>query len=337
MGIFSCHAMTTLPATRRVVGLRRGPDWGIRLILQRMRARLIAVLVLMSALFLNSMFAEADPVTPKIINGQPVNVSTVPWQIAMVFADTADDYDAQFCGGSIISANWVVTAAHCVEGATASDIEILAGVTTLGEAGSSRIGLQQIISHPDYDDWTLEHDIALLKVSSAIPLNGTTRASIALPFELSAATWPAAGAASTVSGWGNTSTSSDAYPSDLYAAVVDVLTSPTDTSCGSYLQSEYLPDVMLCAGELTLGKDSCQGDSGGPLAVQAAGTWTLAGIVSWGYGCADPDYPGVYTRVTTYLDWIGDYAPELVPEPESEDDSIPSLPMWLLYEASQNP
>lgn len=298
-----------------------------------MRARLIAVLVLMSALFLNSMFAEADPVTPKIINGQPVNVSTVPWQIAMVFADTADDYNAQFCGGSILSENWVVTAAHCVEGTAAADIEILTGVTTLGEAGSTRIALQQIISHPDYDDWTLEHDIALLEVSSPIPLNGNTRASIGLPFELSAASWPTAGAASTVSGWGNTSTSSSAFPYDLYAAVVDVLSSPGSSNCGSYTQSEYLPDVMLCAGELTLGKDSCQGDSGGPLAVQAAGTWTLAGIVSWGYGCADPDYPGVYTRVTTYLDWIGGYVPELVPE----EEEIPGLPMWLLYEASQTP
>ena len=289
--------------------------------------------LLITGLLLVPLPAGADPDAPKIINGQPVNVSTVPWQIAMVYANTADDYNAQFCGGSIISANWVVTAAHCVEGSTASEIEILTGVTTLGEAGSTRIGLQQIISHPDYDDWTLEHDIALLEVSSAIPLNGTTRASIALPFELSAAAWPAAGDAATVSGWGNTSTSGSAYPYDLYAAVVDILTNPTGTSCGSYTQLEYLPDVMLCAGELTLGKDSCQGDSGGPLAVQAAGTWTLAGIVSWGYGCADPSYPGIYTRVTTYLDWIGGYVPELVPE----EEEVPVLPMWLLYEASQTP
>lgn len=300
---------------------------------ERMRiAAFIAQLVILG-LVLAPLPADADPVTPKIINGQPVNISAVPWQIAMVFADTADDYNAQFCGGSILSDNWVVTAAHCVEGTAAADIEILTGVTSLGEAGSTRIGLQQIISHPDYDDWTLEHDIALLEVSSPIPLNGNTRASIGLPFELSAASWPTAGAASTVSGWGNTSTSSSAFPYDLYAAVVDVLSSPGSSSCGSYTQSEYLPDVMLCAGELTLGKDSCQGDSGGPLAVQAAGTWTLAGIVSWGYGCADPDYPGVYTRVTTYLDWIGGYVPELVPE----EEEIPGLPMWLLYEASQTP
>lgn len=72
-------------------------------------------------------------------------------------------------------------------------------------------------------------------------------------------------------------------------------------TCGSYPDGEYDPLSMLCAGVMADPvKDTCQGDSGGPLAVNNAGEWTLAGITSWGYACADPDYPGVYTRVTTY-------------------------------------
>ena len=277
--------------------------------------------------------APEQPVTPRIINGLPVNISEVPWQVALVDSDVSQDEYAQFCGGSIASENWIVTAAHCLPGLTAGDIEIIAGITTLGEPGSARSAVQQIISHPEYDDATLENDIALLKLASPLNLDSAARSAIALPYAQQGTSWPAANTCATVSGWGNTSTTTLNYPDHLMAAEVDVLTGPTDPQCGSYSTYDYLPELMLCAAEMTLGRDACQGDSGGPLAVDVAGNWTLAGIVSWGFGCADPLYPGVYTRVTRYLGWVENHAPEL--NPDYEEDIPMGLPIWLLYEASR--
>ena len=234
----------------------------------------------------------------RIINGQEVNITKVPWQVAVVSSSEPNDFYAQSCGASILSENWILSAAHCFvfedqPSTAAADIEILAGVTTLGEA-SSRISVQQIIAHPSYDPSTTNNDIALLKLAAPVGLNGTSKKPIALPFEQQKATWPAADTPATVSGWGNTSTTGSAYPSALMAAVVDVLTTPSETQCGSYSTSAYLANTMLCAAEMTVGKDACQGDSGGPLAVEVSGAWIRAGLVSWGYGCADPQYPGVY-------------------------------------------
>ena len=298
-------------------------------------ARAASLVLLIVASLSGSVAAQPGNDFPdiRIINGQPVSITEVPWQVALVFSSEPDDFYAQFCGGSIVSAEWIVTAAHCVPGATAADIEVLAGITTLGESGSIRVALQEIISHPQYNAFTLENDIALLRLASPLDLDGAEKTPIALPFTQQSASWPAAGDPATVSGWGNTSTTSSSYSDVLMAAVVDVLTDPSETQCGSYTTSEYLPSLMLCAAEMVLGKDSCQGDSGGPLAVDVAGAWTLAGIVSWGFGCADPQYPGVYTRVTNYLDWISSEAPELAPDDEEE---VPSgLPVWLLYEATK--
>ena len=296
--------------------------------------RLVLAAGLASLQMAHGQPAPEQPITPRIINGQPVSISEVPWQVALVYSDVSQDESAQFCGGSIASENWIVTAAHCLPGLTAGDIEVVAGITTLGEPGSTRSTVQQIISHPQYDDVTLENDIALLRLASPLSLDGATKSAIALPYAQQGISWPAANTCATVSGWGNTSTTTASYPNDLMAAEVDVLTSPTDPQCGSYSTYDYLPELMLCAAEMTFGRDACQGDSGGPLAVDVAGTWTLAGIVSWGFGCADPLYPGVYTRVTRYLGWVENHAPEL--NPDYEEDVPMGLPIWLLYEASQS-
>ena len=309
---------------------------------ERLRAALAAVLthlglpVLITAYLSGAVVAQSDNALSdgRIINGVPVSITEVPWQVALMFSSEPDDFYAQFCGGSIVSADWIVTAAHCLPGMSAAGIEVLAGVTSLGEPGSTRVAVQEIISHPQYDDSTLENDIALLKLATPLDLSGAEKTLIALPFAEQSSSWPAAGDPATVSGWGNTSTTSAAYSADLMAVVVDVLTDPSETQCGSYPTNGYLPEQMLCAAEISLGKDSCQGDSGGPLAVEVRGSWTLAGIVSWGYGCADPLYPGVYTRVTSYLDWIVSEAPDLEPDEENEDIGV-GLPIWLLYEATK--
>jgi hypothetical protein len=250
--------------------------------------------------------AGADPKPPpeRIINGTAIPITDAPWQVALLSTRLSM---LQFCGGSIVNAQWVVTAAHCVWNQWFLDspdgLEILAGEARL-TASPASVKVSAIITHPDYVPATYANDVALVKLAAPLPLNGTTMAAIGLPAQ-DPAIWPARGTRAFISGWGNTSTTSNAYPSDLQGAFVDVLTSPTTASCGEYAADEYFVAQMLCAGMVVNPiTDTCQGDSGGPLAVEVAGRPTLAGITSWGQGCAEPGYPGVYTRVTSYLGWI---------------------------------
>lgn len=259
--------------------------------------------------------ADAESSSVRIINGQPITIDQAPWQVALLYSSTPnDDYNAQFCGGSILSADWIITAAHCVvdnsgTAVSAASIEVGAGITTLGSPNVTRAEVSQVVVHPEYNSATTENDIALLELAAPLTLDGTTKRAIVMPDPATlGAGWPAANTAALVSGWGNTSTNGSSFPAQLQGATVNVLTNPADTACGAYpdpFGNEYLRTTMLCAGYLTPPtKDSCQGDSGGPLAVNITGTYYLAGIVSWGYGCANPDYPGIYTRVTNYKNWI---------------------------------
>ena len=256
--------------------------------------------------------------SPRIINGGPIGVASAPWQVALVDATKADNYKAQFCGGSLLSSTTVATAAHCVPGLAPSAVQVLAGVGSLAES-TTRIGVSAIVSHPSYNAGTSENDVAILTLQTPVSLDGVSRAAIALPPPgPSSTSWPPAGTSAFVSGWGNTSTSGSAYPTQLQGVTVRVLTDPSTAACGSYpdpVGNAYDATTMLCAADTDPARDSCQGDSGGPLAIERSGTWTLAGVVSWGYGCANPAYPGVYARVTTYRDWLLGQASEVSTPP----------------------
>jgi secreted trypsin-like serine protease len=256
--------------------------------------------------------------SPRIINGGPIGVASAPWQVALVTASVADNYNAQFCGGSLLSSTTVATAAHCVPGLAPSAVQVLAGVGSLSES-TTRIGVSAIVSHPSYNAGTSENDVAILTLQTPVSLDGVSRAAIALPPPgPSSTSWPPAGTSAFVTGWGNTSTSGSAYPTQLQGVTVRVLTDPSTASCGSYPDpsgNAYDATTMLCAADTDPARDSCQGDSGGPLAIERSGTWTLAGVVSWGYGCANPAYPGVYARVTTYRDWLLGQASEVSTPP----------------------
>lgn len=245
--------------------------------------------------------ASDGSIAPSIVGGAPITINDAPWQALLAYVDSPSYW--QFCGGSILARQWIVTAAHCVDDPTEwSYIQVASGVTNRnGLSLSDFVDVTQIYVHENWNSNTDENDVALLKLATPLDLNGTTRSAIALPLSVSA-TWPSYGTSGYITGWGDLS-SGGSQPDQLHGATLQVLAGVGSSTCGLYGGS-YKPTSMLCAGVPAGGVDTCQGDSGGPLAISESGQWILAGITSWGIGCANVNYPGIYTRVTRYVPWI---------------------------------
>jgi secreted trypsin-like serine protease len=279
---------------------------------------LLASLLIGSVLtagFTPSSLASSGP-SPRIIGGDESSISDVPWQVGLLYNSSSNsNYEDQFCGGSLINTQWVLTAAHCVVDEftnrvmNARSLVILPGVDSLSLADrSGRLPVSRIYVHPGYNASGYEDDVALIRLSRAVTLQPGSIEIISLPFQKSASTWPAADTEALISGWGSTSSGTPIYPAELMKATVKVSTNPTDEFCGDYLAGEYNRLSMLCAGDIPdYLKDTCWGDSGGPLAINDGSRYFLAGVTSWGNGCAELGYPGIYSRVTTYLSWIDTY------------------------------
>ncbi|XP_045243340.2 trypsin-2-like [Macaca fascicularis] len=152
------------------------------------------------------------------------------------------------------------------------------------------INAAKIICHPEYNPTTLDNDIMLIKLSTPAVINDYVSI-IPLPTAP-----PAPCTDCLISGWGNTLSSGADYPDELQCLDAPVL---TQAKCEACYPGEITSN-MFCVGFLEGGKDSCQGDSGGPVVCNGE----LQGIVSWGYGCAQKNKPGVYTKVYNYLAWI---------------------------------
>ena len=200
----------------------------------------------------------------------------------------------------------MVTAAHCVYGKTPPQVDVVAGVYDLWDpdSGYQRRDVSQIITHPSYDNITLNFDIALLKLVSPIIIGGSGETKTAIIPLVSPSTGNLAGSNSWVTGWGSLS-SGGYFPNQLYEVEVPIITNSLCNDVSHY--NGQITENMMCAGLSDGGKDACQGDSGGPLVVRIDGEWQLVGIVSWGDGCADPQYPGVYTRVSNFTGWAISY------------------------------
>ena len=233
-------------------------------------------------------------------------------------AASDDAYLDQFCAGTLISSQWVLTAAHCMFEPTGralapADLEAMVGVGVLSEASSTdRIGVERIEVHPHWvGGRSLDGDIALLRLSETVTPDGTSVEFAAVPAASSGGTWPERDQKLLVAGWGCRSVlangadcppGGDGYYADaLHAVEVADLTGPSWRDCGR--AGDFDPATMICAGVVTGGIDSCIGDSGGAL-IDERRSPVVAGIVSFGEGCALAGYPGIYTRVTSYADWI---------------------------------
>uniref|UniRef100_A0A670K1U5 Anionic trypsin-like n=1 Tax=Podarcis muralis TaxID=64176 RepID=A0A670K1U5_PODMU len=211
----------------------------------------------------------------KIVGGYTCQELSVPYQVSL-------NAGYHFCGGSLISSQWVVSAAHCFQ-LGEYNINVLEGSEELIDA-------EKQIPHPKYDPVTTDNDIMLIKLATPATLNSRVRA-ISLPSKC-----VAAGTECLISGWGNTLSDGFNLPELLQCLDAPVL---SDAECKDALVGQITPN-MICAGYLEGGKDSCDGDSGGPMVCNGE----LQGIVSWGIGCALKGFPGVYTKVCNYVDWI---------------------------------
>lgn len=236
---------------------------------------------------------------PKIVGGQLAPSGAYPWQVSLGISWIASAYQAHFCGGSIYSEKWIVTAAHCLIDTDPKDVVVTAGTNVLG-IGGSRHNVNRVLVHAKYVPSTHDNDIALIELVEPLVLGAAIR-----PVPLLAAKDEPQilqkDARLIVVGWGSTEQGGQTVRDLRFVDVpfVDRMT------CNRPLAYDgQITGNMICAGVTAGGTDSCQGDSGGPLTVTTSTSPRLAGIVSWGEGCAKPNRAGVYARVANYGSWV---------------------------------
>uniref|UniRef100_A0A3Q3WMW3 Peptidase S1 domain-containing protein n=1 Tax=Mola mola TaxID=94237 RepID=A0A3Q3WMW3_MOLML len=225
----------------------------------------------------------------QIIGGDDASPGEWPWQVTLQLDSN------HFCGGSLISDQWVLTAAQC-------RITVFLGRHNVSGPNPNDVSrkVEDAVCHPDYDVFTFDNDICLLKLSA--PVNFTD---YIYPVCLAAANSTFhSGTSSWVTGWGNEFKSASTLPDILQEVEVPVVGN-NECEC-SYPSG--ITDNMICSGHRQGGKGICQGDGGGSLLIEDRNNsvWLQIGILSFTRGCALPMIPAGYTRVSRYQEWITD-------------------------------
>jgi len=240
--------------------------------------------------------ASATPRIAKIIGGKAANSNAWPWMAGLIHKHGSIN-TGLFCGASLIAKDWVLTAAHCVVDEDKSNFDIIINQTELDSLNTEHLTVDHIIIHPLFDSFSLENDLALIKLAKPSLIQPIQ---VLSPFT----SQDNAGKSAIALGWGAISAISKQYPLTLHQVDLPIIDTPR---CNAAMGN--ITDDMLCAGDGLGEKDTCFGDSGGPLVVfdTESQTWRQAGITSWGFGCARINFYGVYTRLKNYTTFISDH------------------------------
>lgn len=242
---------------------------------------------------------EAQQSGHRIVGGHDAQPGELPFQVAIQRKFYFGSGSFHWCGGSIIDSEHVLTAGHCVFGLPTAELIVYAGVlnNSWQTAQENRVvrHVTEVFLHEEFDIDTYINDIAVLQVSPGFPTDNPDVKAIPLREDIAPE-----GLACTVSGWGLLGDPEETKPQILQVVALPFITHDTCRHIYRNYTDGSIELGMNCAGYLEGGKDACNGDSGGPL--QCGGL--LTGVVSWGEKCALPNYPGVYSDVAYYKDWI---------------------------------
>jgi len=241
----------------------------------------------------------------RIVGGEDAQYGEFPHQVTLTWGQGG----SLMCGGALVTEDRVITAGHCCDGGgPASEIFVEVGNYHLHSPDPEQksIAVTALHIHEGYDDWTVVNDICVLELAEKANLESEVIATIEVPEDMEEYE---AGTECVCTGWGATKENGEV------AEILQKVTVPmvSDAVCREaygqdHFGEEKIQDSMLCAGFMEEGgKDSCQGDSGGPL--MCGEKLQLTGIVSWGQGCAEPGYPGVYTQTSYFIPWLAQFVP----------------------------
>ncbi|XP_076341820.1 transmembrane protease serine 9-like [Tachypleus tridentatus] len=240
----------------------------------------------------------------KIVGGKKTAFGAWPWQVSVRKSSFFGFSSTHRCGGAVLSKDWIITAGHCVHDLHVPQIRIRVGEydfsSVLEPFPFVERRAERKVVHPKYNLFTYENDLALVKLNEPVEFRPHI-APICLPHDNE----DLEGHNATITGWGRLS-EGGILPSMMQELQMPIV---SNTKCTNMFlaagRREYIPGTFMCAGYEDGGRDSCQGDSGGPVQVQREdGRWFLAGIISWGIGCGEPNLPGVSTRISKFKDWI---------------------------------
>ncbi|KAM4677684.1 tissue-type plasminogen activator [Discoglossus pictus] len=245
----------------------------------------------------------------RILGGKTAHVTTHPWQAAIFLISRRSGGEHFLCGGTLIDHCWVLSAAHCfTDGVSFTQLRVMLGRTYQAVPGEEeqKFEVEKIYIHSQFNQDNFDNDIALLKIKSrygscAVETSSARPACIPEP-GLTLPDWTEC----EISGYGKHEEFSPFYSEQLKEGHVRLY--PDKLCTPERLSNQTVTSNMLCAGDTRNQDDACKGDSGGPLVCPHNGRMHLLGIISWGVGCGQKDTPGVYTRVTKYVNWIREHS-----------------------------